>query len=100
MTHAKRRARLLAKYGITPAQYDKMLARQGGTCALCGRPPKTRRLSVDHDHTCRKKPSRLHGRIRGGICQRCNRFIVASNDVQSARRLVEYLSSSFDGRLL
>jgi hypothetical protein len=94
------RDRLLAQYGLTTAQYAKMLKRQGGKCALCGRRPKTRRLAIDHDHTCTRKPSKLHGRVRGLVDQRCNRFLIASNTVQTARRLVEYLSSDFNGRNL
>src|SRR6185312_4903723 len=31
-----RRWRLLASYGMTPGDYDRVLAAQGGVCALCG----------------------------------------------------------------
>jgi hypothetical protein len=51
-------------YGITRAEYDALLARQGGACAICGAPPKKERLCVDHCH--------LTGRIRGLICRKCN----------------------------
>src|SRR5258708_183095 len=37
-------------FGITVMQYDKMLVHQSGVCAICGHPPKTVRLAVDHDH--------------------------------------------------
>lgn len=47
----KARDRRLKKlYGITSTQYDEMLGRQGGVCAICGRPPVNNRLAVDHDH--------------------------------------------------
>lgn len=56
------------KYGITLAQYNDMLAAQGGVCALCRRDPKLKkRFSVDHDH--------MTGRIRGLLCMRCNTAI-------------------------
>ena len=45
-----------------------MLAEQGGGCAICGAPPKTRRLHVDHDHKT--------GEIRGLLCYRCNKALM------------------------
>ena len=53
---------------LLPAEYDRLLARQGGVCLICGRPPQTRRLHVDHDHKT--------GRIRGLLCMPCNRYVV------------------------
>ena len=83
----------LRKYGITEAQYQKMLVKGGGACWLCGGIPKTRRLAVDHDHKT--------GRIRGVLCFRCNRFRVSSDTAADApmhRRIADYLTSTFDGR--
>ncbi|MGQ0520299.1 MAG: endonuclease VII domain-containing protein [Actinomycetota bacterium] len=60
-----RKSYLKRKYGITPEDYDQLLAEQDGVCAICGRPPRTDiALHVDHDHTT--------GRIRGLLCFRCN----------------------------
>lgn len=58
-----------SRTGITEADYNAMLAAQGGGCAICGNPPKTRRLHVDHDHKT--------GRVRGLLCFRCNRALPA-----------------------
>lgn len=63
----KRKPTRRAQLGVTIAQYETMLARQGGGCAICGNPPKTRRLDVDHDHTT--------GTVRGLLCHRCNRAL-------------------------
>ena len=41
-----------------------MLAEQEGGCAICGEPPKTSALHVDHCHDT--------GRVRGLLCFRCN----------------------------
>jgi len=67
-------AQLKHKFGITADQYDDMLARQDGKCAICGKPEtdtirwgKTARLAVDHDH--------LTGVVRGLLCRRCNQGI-------------------------
>jgi hypothetical protein len=59
-----RSAVLKATFGITLDDYDQILLEQNGGCAICGTPPKTKRLSIDHDHTT--------GRIRGLLCNDCN----------------------------
>jgi hypothetical protein len=54
-------------YGLTLDEYDALVARQNGLCAICGEPPikgRGRRLVVDHDHQS--------GRIRGLLCGACN----------------------------
>jgi hypothetical protein len=52
-------------HGITLADYEAMLARQGGGCATCGRKPESgKNLHVDHDHQT--------GKIRGLLCIGCN----------------------------
>ncbi len=78
----------LSQYGITPEQYDSMLAAQGGHCAICPRTQqenvKRRRLAVDHDH--------VTGRVRGLLCYRCNVAIGHLDDEPArARAAAEYL---------
>lgn len=53
--------------GVNDERYATLLAAQSGGCAICGRPPKTRRLHVDHDHAT--------GAVRGLLCHRCNRAL-------------------------
>jgi hypothetical protein len=67
---------LREKYGLTPADYDRMLAQQGGRCAICGkretargRGGAPRRLAVDHDHRT--------AAVRKLLCQRCNQVVWA-----------------------
>jgi hypothetical protein len=44
--------RLQRVYGIEPGTYDRMLAEQGGVCAITLQPPKpSKRLAVDHAHS-------------------------------------------------
>lgn len=57
-----------AQLGVTIEDYDRLLAAQGGGCAICGNPPKTRRLDVDHDHKT--------GRVRGLLCFVCNHHLL------------------------
>lgn len=61
------------RYGLSRADYERMLADQEGVCCICQRPERTRPdgtprpLSVDHDHVTK--------RIRGLVCNTCNRLI-------------------------
>ena len=47
---------LQKKYGITLAEYNEMLLKQGGGCWICGKPGVTRSLHVDHDHKWKNLP--------------------------------------------
>lgn len=59
-------------FGIDLAEYERLLAAQGGVCAICRNPEKahakrqgiSNRLSVDHDH--------VTGAVRGLLCRACN----------------------------
>lgn len=94
----KSRDRLYQKqYGIGIADYDAMLADQGGVCAICRRAETsivrrgvnedTRRLAVDHDHTT--------GEVRGLLCADCNRAIgLFCDDAATAFRAGAYLAQS------
>lgn len=76
----------LGRYGITPADYDALLADQGGACACCGSTTNRngKRLFVDHDHET--------GAIRGILCLNCNRGLAALGDtIVGVRRALAYL---------
>lgn len=89
----RRKANLKHKYAITSEQYDLMFVKQNGVCAICERPPKKKRLAVDHDHVTL--------RVRGLLCWWCNnRVVPRMNTVPILRRAIEYLQSDFDGREL
>jgi hypothetical protein len=82
---AMRELHLRRAFGITQAVYDQMLERQGGGCAICGRPPRPDiSLHVDHDHTT--------GRIRGLTCFPCNNGLGQfGEDPQRLSRAAAYL---------
>lgn len=77
--------KLRKEYGITQAEYEAMVERQKGACAVCRRPPKTGRLHIDHDHDS--------GKVRGLLCMPCNSFLgKISEDVVILKRAVAYLT--------
>jgi hypothetical protein len=67
----KRRWNLKTRYGMTPEQYEEMIAEQNGKCALCGN--EMSRPVVDHDHRT--------GAVRGILCHPCNVKLPAVEDV-------------------
>lgn len=81
----------LKRHGLTQEEYEEILARQGGVCAICSRAelakrgPRTRVLCIDHDHQT--------GRVRGLLCSDCNRALgMFQDDPAILRAAVAYLS--------
>jgi len=75
-----------SRLGLTLDDYERLLAAQGGVCAICKRPPKQggRRLHVDHDHST--------GSVRGLLCFICNRYILGKYaTVAKLRAAADYL---------
>ena len=73
-----RKSKLKITYGMTLEDYDNMLEKQNGGCAICGVTENTysrwpeKYLAVDHDHKT--------GENRGLLCDHCNRGIGMFND--------------------
>lgn len=80
----QRDSRLRARYGITADEYDAMLDKQGGVCAICGSPPRgQKRLHVDHDHET--------GVVRGLLCHVCNVWLGILEKAEWRAKAEEYL---------
>lgn len=84
------------RYGISADDYEGLLVRQGGACAIChGTNANGYALSVDHDHGC-CPGNRSCGRcVRGLLCSRCN-FAVGhmGDDPIRLRAAADYLERS------
>jgi len=73
-------------YGISLDQYQDLLKKQSGKCAICGKPDKEayKGLHVDHNHATRE--------IRGLLCAYCNHRVVGRNrDSNLLRRVADYI---------
>ena len=66
----KRQKRYKQVYGISLADYDAMLQRQDGACAICKKSNEA--LCVDHCHGCNE--------VRGLLCAKCNSALGFCND--------------------
>lgn len=81
-----RRSKLKNTYGLTEADFESLLVKQGGVCAICKGPPigKGNVYHVDHDH--------VTGRIRGLLCHACNLGLGGFRDNQESLLVaIEYL---------
>jgi hypothetical protein len=56
--------RLRAFYNMTPADYQALVEKQHGFCAICLEKPTHRKLDGDHDHAT--------GAVRGLLCNKFN----------------------------
>jgi hypothetical protein len=82
---------LKSKYGMTWAEYQKMLKTQRQRCAICGRKEKRpgrsgkiRTLSVDHDHRT--------GSVRELLCADCNVGLGCVDDnIKTLQTMIAYL---------
>lgn len=95
----KRGQQLRNKYSITSDDYDKMLADQGGRCAVCGNAdPSGNALAVDHDHSCCPGVKSCGKCVRGLLCRHCNTALGLLRDdprvVASALQYLENFSYS------
>lgn len=79
-----------SKYGMTVEEYDILSEKQGGVCAICGKPEpdqKRSRLCIDHDHET--------GKVRGLLCSQCNFALGNFNDdISSLLKAAEYLTNN------
>ena len=92
-----RNRQLKHKYGITLEEYNALLLKQNGVCAVCKTPPLAGKvLNVDHDHKCCVgRNGKSCGKcVRGLIHQTCNLMLGGAKDSPTVLRLgAEYLES-------
>jgi hypothetical protein len=80
-------------YGLSAGEYDELKEFQGGACAICQRATgKTKRLAIDHDHTCCPGKTSCGECVRGLLCSLCNSMLAhARDDPTFFRRAFAYL---------
>jgi DNA-binding transcriptional MerR regulator len=89
------RIQLKQRWGLTLEDYNEMLERQDGVCAICKRPERmlnnrskmVQGLSIDHCHS--------EGHIRGLLCSDCNTTLGKVNDdVTILKAMIDYLEAN------
>ena len=85
--HNRRKWNFKRNFGISIEEYDIILERQNGRCAICGygKGDSTgKRLAVDHNHKT--------GNVRGLLCGSCNNGLGRfKDDPDVMQRAVSYL---------
>ncbi len=82
-----RKFHLMKRYGMTLADYEALLSKQGSRCAIClsHESENHKGLFVDHDHKT--------GKVRGLLCSRCNLALGhVKDDTSLLERLIGYIS--------
>ena len=80
----RRHARLKNVFGIGINEYNHLLNRQDGGCAICHAKPGGRRLDIDHEHST--------GVVRGLLCRKHNQALgLFNDDPQLLEAAIRYL---------
>jgi len=96
----RRKAQLLRRYGISVEDFERMLERQDGRCAICKRTePGTRGWHVDHDHSHHEDGSGCPDCVRGILCSLCNNALGMVNDsTEILNNMISYLRGWKEGK--
>jgi len=80
--------RRLRKYALLPSEYETLLQKQQGRCAICAILFFGRTIPcIDHDHRS--------GMVRGILCAPCNVMLGnAKDEVVVLRKAIEYLAAA------
>jgi len=88
-----RRQRSIVSHGLTVEQYDELLEKQNGVCALCKLPSKFT-LQIDHDHSCCPTVYSCGRCVRGLLCVACNRALgLFKDNVGMLKSAISYLEA-------
>lgn len=81
-------------YSISEDAYAAILESQGGYCAICRRANgKTKRLAVDHDHSCCRGSVSCGRCVRALVCGPCNSAMAHfRDDTDALRRAIRVIT--------
>lgn len=85
----RREMHLVAKFGLTQADWDAMFIAQGNACAICGssEPKSKHGWHTDHCHTT--------GKVRGILCGHCNHILGrAFDNTTILKSAIKYLENA------
>jgi hypothetical protein len=76
---------LKADYGLSLADWDKLIIQSNGNCDICYKPfvDKKQSFNIDHNHSTKQ--------VRGLLCTPCNTLLKAVEDRLFKTRAEQYL---------
>lgn len=79
---------LKTRYGLSIEEYEKLVAKHDGNCAICNNPPTSYfKLYIDHDHAT--------GKVRGLLCSQCNSLLgMAKENITTLQAAISYLEEA------
>ncbi|MEU7151258.1 endonuclease domain-containing protein [Streptomyces sp. NPDC045456] len=90
-------ARMRRTYGITAADIERLLAKQGDCCAICNTAfvfteGKKNPIHVDHDHACCSGRTSCGACVRGLLCEGCNTGLgTFKDDLSRLQSAIDYV---------
>lgn len=93
--YARNKASLrAATYSMSEEEWNRMLAAQGGKCAICDR-SDPQSWHTDHDHACCPGSKSCGACVRGILCPSCNTGLGRFGDSpEQLQRAIDYLTAS------
>ena len=89
LSEISRKTRLKTFYGLTPSEFQRLLAQQHGRCPICRIhlvPGVRGNIAVDHDHST--------GTLRSLLCRPCNSGIgLLGDDPWCLHRAADYVAA-------
>lgn len=82
--YKKRLSTIKWRHGLSADEYLEMVDKQENLCAICGKPPGSKALAVDHNH--------LTNKTRELLCVACN-FAIGwfKDDIEVMQKAIQYI---------
>jgi hypothetical protein len=82
----------MKRLGISVERYIQLEKEQDYKCKICGG-IDSKRLSVDHDHSCCNSYPNCGTCVRGLLCSRCNKTLgMINDDKKLLEKMIQYLN--------
>lgn len=93
--HCSGMATRMHRFGLSKADFQRIIDTQGAACAICKSPfDRSRTISVDHDHACCAGNYSCGQCVRGFLCSSCNSGLGWMRDsIPGLHASVTYLTS-------
>jgi hypothetical protein len=84
----------MKRLGMSVERYIELEKQQDYKCKICGG-EDSKRLSVDHDHSCCNSYPACGNCVRGLLCSRCNRALgILNDDIELLQKMIAYLKQN------